>query len=89
MSKRIEIIDYALVVTDTVTSEVLVDVPKSSVYYKPNRLVDDGLIVFYNIDIEDKYAYNPAPIKLSEAVDSTLTSFTESTFEDFCRQNLI
>lgn len=89
MSKRIEIIEKALVVTDTVTSEVELDVPKGSYYYNPKRLADNGHIVFFNLDIDDNWASNPEVIQLSEAVDSTDTPFTEETFTTFCRENLI
>lgn len=89
MSKKIEIIAKALVVTDTVTSEVIVDVPKGQYYFDTDELYDNGFIVFYNLDFLDNIAERPRLILLSEAVDSTLTPFTESTFEDFCRQNLI
>lgn len=88
MAKRIEIIGKSLVVTDTVSSAVLLDVPKSDYYYNIKRLVDNGLIVFYNLDFKDNLKSSPDPIYLSEAVDSTDTAFDEAGFIAFCRANL-
>lgn len=88
MSKKIEIIGKSLVITDTVSSEVILDVPKSEYYYKIKKLVEDSQIVLYNLDFKDNINSKPALIFLSEAVDSALTPYTEESFISFCRNNL-
>jgi hypothetical protein len=88
MSKKIEIIGNSLVVTDTVTSKVILDLPKSEYYYKLDKLQDSGLICFYNIDLNDNLRSSPQKIKLSEAVDKDSVAFTEASLSSFCRINI-
>jgi hypothetical protein len=85
MSKRIEIIGNSLVVTDTITSKIELDVPKSEYYYNLKKLQESGVISFYNKDSNDNLRSSPQKIKLSEAVDKDNLSFTESSLIGFCR----
>lgn len=87
MAKKLEIVEQSLVVTDTVTSDVLLDVPKSDFYYRSDRL-DDGYISLYNTDYQSKGFIGIPEFKLADAVDSADASFTDSTFRAFCRENL-
>ena len=88
MSKKIEIIGQALVITDTDTFEIIADLPKSEIYYKHKLLVERSIISLYNVDNNDNLVSRPELIALSDAVDSTDTPFTESSFIDFARTNL-
>ena len=86
MAKKIEIIGQSLVITDTVTSQVLFEAPKSQYYYKA-KLLSQGYIKIYNLDVKDA-TVNMSNIALSDAVDSTDTPFNEASFRTFARENL-
>tara|TARA_R110000787_G_scaffold196468_1_gene307842 strand:- start:130 stop:591 length:462 start_codon:yes stop_codon:yes gene_type:complete len=86
MSVKIEIINNALVCTDTITSEILISQPSNIVWYKENELVDIDRISFYNAKYVSGISRNSIEfpyIDLSNAVDSSLTSFTEVSFRSF------
>jgi hypothetical protein len=86
MSVKIEIISNALVCTDTVTSDVLISQPSNIVWYKENELEDIERISFYNAKFNlgiNKNSTEFPYIDLSNAVDSSLTSFTKATFRNF------
>lgn len=88
MSKKIEIIGQALVITDTNTSNVLFEAPKGEYYYSVKELVDNGKIKFHNLDHEDNASARPLTINLSDAVDTDDNPFTLSSFQTFARENL-
>ena len=88
MAKKIEVISQALVITDTVSSEVLFEAPKGEYYYKVKELVDNNKIKFYNLDHEDNASARPLTVDLSDAVDSADTPFTVTSFQTFARENL-
>lgn len=88
MAKKIEIIGQSLVITDTDTSKVLFDAPKSEYYYKIKDLQEQSIINFYHRDEGDNAVDTPDNIVLSDAVDSGDTPFNESTFQTFARENL-
>jgi len=86
MAKKIEIIGNSLVITDTSTNEVVFDAPKIDYYYVSEDL-DKGFISLKAIDITNVRFRTPK-ISLSTAVDSTDTTFTKESFEDWARLNL-
>ena len=88
MAKKIEVINQALVITNTETSKVIFDAPKGEYYYKVSKLINEGKIEFYNLDHIDNASSRPPIISLLEAIDSTNTNFTESSFQTFARENL-
>lgn len=87
MSKKIEIINNALVVTDTDTNVVLLDVPKKYYYYRSDFLDKEQIkIVSINNETELIKAFQVIP--LSEAVNSIDIAYTKSSFLTFARTNL-
>lgn len=85
MSKKIEVIEQALVITDTLTSEVLFDAPKSEFYYKVEDL-DNDVISLYNIN--RNRVTIPSKVRLEDSLDKDGIPYTKSSFEDFARENL-
>lgn len=86
--KKFEIINNSLVVTDTVTSEVLFDAPKRDTYYDVGSLQN----AIPSVQLIDTSSINNTAgtysCLLSQAVNSSDVAFTESTFIDFARANL-
>lgn len=87
MSKKIEIIGKALVVTDTISGLIELSQPPVRTWYKEEDL-KNGRISFYDLDSTDDVGGNFTPISLTDSVNSALVSFTESTFRTFCTDNL-
>jgi hypothetical protein len=87
MALKFEIINNALVVTDTVTSAIVFDRPTKDTYYQSLRL-DEGKVVLYDISGVNSYASETLNKPLEYAVDSALTPFTSETFRAFARENL-
>lgn len=88
MAKKIEIIGQSLVITDTDTSKVLFDAPKSEYYYKIKDLQEQSIINFYHRDEGDNTVDKPDNIILSDAVNNNNNPFNENTFQTFARENL-
>lgn len=88
MAKKIEIIGNSLRISDTVTLKVLTDIPKNLVYYKLDKLVDEGIIAMFVVGSLVNNVNIPNNILLSEAVDFTGAAFTTSSFMSFAQQNL-
>ena len=82
MSKKFEIIGNAVVVTDTVTSVVLLDKP-TSVYYDKNSLLKGFITIIERSDVIDPLI--PFNEPLAECVNASLTPFTTESFETFAR----
>ena len=87
MSKKIEILGKALVVTDTVSTLVELSQPPVRTWYKEGDL-KNGRISFYDLDSTDDVGGSFKSIALSDAVDGSLVAFTEATFRTFCLDNL-
>ena len=89
MSKKIEKINNALVITDTVSGTVEVDTPSRLVYYDIDPLIEaTPRIVLRNLDDSCGLIPRFNAIKLSEAVDGALAPFTDATWRVFARTNL-
>lgn len=88
MATKIETIDNGLVITDTNTSTVIFDAPRFEYYYDVEKLEQEAIIKLENIDNKDSVFNNPPEIKLSDAVDSSDTLYTEESFKTFARNNL-
>lgn len=89
MTYKFEIVNNSLVVTNTDTNRIVLDEPKQFMYYnfKYLTLDTDPRIVIQNTQSTKKNIIDK-DIRLSQAVDSTLTPFNETTFTDFVRNNL-
>jgi len=87
MAKKFTIVANALIVTDTVTGAILLDVPKSRYYFRTDFLDKDQIkIVSLNYI---KNLFNGAIVyELSESIDSGDTPFTAASFRAFGRTNL-
>ncbi len=87
MATKIQIVGSSLVVVDLITSDVLCDIPKNTVYYSIKALKEDGLIIFYPVkDISRNDL--PPTILLSDAVNSKGIAFSETSFIKFANDNL-
>ena len=88
MAKKIEIIDNALIVTDTISSKIEVSEPAKDYWYKESDL-QIGRITFFDANgLKGEEQITIPFINLTDAVDSGLTPFSEATFRDFCTANL-
>ena len=91
MAHKFEIIGQALVVTDTVTNKILLDMPKGEVYYYAEDL---EALVNPKIKLYDISGMNSAGnavqyyYDLSLAVDSLNAPFSVASFKSFARLNL-
>ena len=88
MAKKIEVVGQALVITDTVSSNILFEAPKGEYYYDIKALFNQGKIKFYNLDHEDNATVRPPIIALSDAVNSADAAFDIASFQTFSRENL-
>ena len=84
MSVKIQIINNALVCTDTVSSAILISQPSKDFWYKERDLID-GRISFYNTNLNSERGGNEELqyIQLSNSVDGGLVAFTEVSFRAF------
>ena len=87
MAAKIEIVDNALVITDTDTGMIMHDVPAKDHYYNNTQLKKG------NVQIYDVYGLNEDLAKiftdsLANTVDENDVVFTDTTFRDFARLNL-
>jgi hypothetical protein len=87
MATKIQIIGNSLVITDSVTSDVLFDKPKEDYYYDNSKLVDESIISIISRDLT-KGSSLPDAILLSNAIDSFDVTFSEESFITFARLNL-
>jgi len=87
MAKKIEIIDHALVVTDTITGKIELDKPTKDMWYTINKL-DEGIILFIEKDGSTRNYTDSKYIILSDAVNSSDVAFNATTFRAFVRLNL-
>jgi hypothetical protein len=90
MAFKIEIIQQSLVITNTGTSAVILDIPKSSCYYDKDALDNDIIDLF---PVEDGSSVEAAlrtlpEIAMANAVDSLSVAFNTATFRTFARTNL-
>lgn len=89
MSKKIEIVNNGLIITDTVSGLIEVSQPSKDVWYIEKDLKNSS-VSFYDTngtnDLANKSVF--PTLLLSDCVDSGLVAFTESTFRDFCLLNL-
>lgn len=89
MSKKIEIIDGSLVVTDTISSKVELDTPKRDVYIDSDALIEPiPRVVVYDTNAVNKQSSKLFEALLSVCVDSSLTAFTDATLRAFYRTSL-
>ena len=84
MAKKFEIIQQSLIVSDTLTSEILLDVPKHLYYYRAEFL-DKNQIKIVPLNFIKNLMDGPKVYSLSESVDKTNTPFTVESFTLFAR----
>lgn len=93
MAFKFEIVDNAILVTNTISLDVLIDLPAKDVWYK-NKPLNDGFVKIYspytldNNNINEYIIDSFEGFDLSQCVDSSDTTFTEQTFRDFCRVSM-
>lgn len=88
MAKKIEIINNSLVISDTITLDVISDIPKDLVYYKLSKLVGEYIISIFVVGNLVNNINTPPAILLSDAVDHRGVAFTTSSFIKFAHDNL-
>jgi hypothetical protein len=86
MAYKFEIIESSLVITDTVSGDVVFDELKSKLYYVLSSL-DNGVTHIASAYIAERLI-EPFKQPLADAVDYLDVPFTKETFADFVRQNL-
>lgn len=87
MKYKFEVIENSLVVTDTIKNQIVLDVPKSNVYYESSELNKANACI-YSTTLEDKHEAVLFICKLSQATNSDGAVFTKETFLEFSRKNL-
>lgn len=88
MAYKIEKINNALVITDTVSNKEIVDTPSNLVYYDVDQLDAHDKIRLENLSDTDRVHCNYPTIPLAEAVTSGDVAFTKASFKTFARTNL-
>jgi hypothetical protein len=89
MAIKIELIGNAVVMSDTVTSEVIGESPKSLVYYDVNELNKNNNVVLLNIDCDTYVQRNWKAVPIgANLVDSGNQAYTVASFKTFARTNL-
>ena len=89
MAIKIEVIGNAVVMSDTVTSEVIGESPKSLVYYDVNALNEQNNVRLLNIDCDTYVQRNWKQVPIgSGLVDTGNVAYTSASFKAFARTNL-
>lgn len=87
MAFKFEIIDNALVVTDTSDSSVAFDKPAGDTYYRTKEL-DEGVVSLFDTSGVNDASSVIFSKPLSECIDSSDAPFTATSFRAFARPNL-
>ena len=88
MAFKFEIIDTALVVTNTLTSETVLDIPKRDCYYYSPILLSKSIIKIIDTNAASAKGAARFGCPLADARDENGVSFTESSFVFWARKNL-
>lgn len=88
MASRFEIIGSSLVVTDTVSGDILLENPKRDSFHHYRYLRDDSVVRIFDTNGMNKEGVGLVNYPLSQCVDEADTPFTEETFLSFVRENL-
>lgn len=88
MAYKIQIINNALVVTDTTLGKEIIDTPAKLVYYDVDQLDQGGLIRFMNLSKTDYVHENYPTIALANSLTGADIAFTAASFKTFARTNL-
>ena len=89
MAAQLQIIDNALVVTNSTDGTVLLDAPTKDLYYLPKELDDTPSIVkLYDLNGTNPSSSTLFSRALNETQDENGTTFTKQTFRAFARQFL-
>lgn len=88
MAKKFEIIGSALIVTDTISGNTLLDMPSRDAYYNYKELEANSVVRIYDTNGTNSTGIGEVTFLLSECVNESDVSFTESTFQDFVRSSL-
>lgn len=89
MSKKIEILDNAIVITDTVSGLIVGEYPKRDIYFSTRELEQTpSILKLYDTNAVNEQSSGVWQDLLSVCVDSGLTPFTEASFRAFARVSL-
>ena len=88
MAFKFEIIDTALVITDTGTGVIEEEYPKRDCYFNNKKLVKYGIVEIYDTNSVNEWASTLFEADISECEDAGGTPFTAATLRDFARLNL-
>jgi len=84
MAFKFEIINNALQITDTLSSEVLIYLPARDAWFNENDL-DKQKVVVYGVSGHERESRE---FDLTDCIDNDDVSFTESSFRTWCSLNL-
>jgi hypothetical protein len=87
-TKKFEIIDRSLVISDTGSGVVEAEFPAKDVYFMNRELNDNSVVKLYDTNGVNEFASTIYDEPLANCVDANLVAFTESTFRDFSRVSL-
>ena len=93
MAYKFEIKSNAVVVTDTITSEVLIAQPSKNTWFEETKL-DIGSVSLYGMSGTDqdnirRYKYdNKRGFPINECQDQDGTTFSTTSFREWCYENL-
>ncbi len=90
MANKIEIIETSLVVTDTITGDIIAEWPKRDIYFDTQKLNETpSQLQFYDTNSVNEDASAVFKRPLADCVESDgLTVFTPTTLRAFARVNL-
>lgn len=88
MASKFEIINNALVVTDTVTGKEVFEQTKGRVYYDVDKLNNNSMVVLLDNQSINPKASNLFQSLLSDSQESNGDTFTVASFKSFARREL-
>lgn len=89
MAFKFEIVGNALVITNTVTTKIVLDEPAKDLYINSDFLRDHVKVSIYDTNHTHKHSgAQKFSAHLADCVDASLTVFTDATVRDFARTNL-
>lgn len=89
MAIKIELINQALVMHDTVSLETIAESPKRLVYYDVSELEKNSVIKIVNINPQDQVQQHwPSQPIGAGVIDGADAAYTIATWKTFARTNL-
>ena len=88
MAKKLQVIGSSLIITDTISSKIDLEIPKRDAFHNYEELEDNSIVRIYNTVGKNFRQTGLFNADLVDCVDVGDVVFTKSTFLDFVRNNL-